>query len=70
LLIPSDRNCTMRLILSILIGVFAIVPRFCEALKSQINQYLSLSCTLYSGSGCTLYDGLSPVDSADAAGKK
>jgi len=42
LLIPSDRNCTMRLILSILIGVFAIVPRFCEALKSQINQYLSL----------------------------
>ena len=61
----------MRRILSILIGVFAIVPPFCETLNSQINQYFPrLSCTLYSGSGCTLYDGLSPVESADAAEKR
>ena len=63
LLSPSDFNWTIRLTCVILICLFAIVPEFfCEAQKSQINQYFPLqNCTLYPGMGCTLYDGMSPV---------
>jgi len=48
LLSPSDFNWTIRFTFVILIVLFAIVPKnFCEAQKSQINQYFPLKVVQY-----------------------